>query len=111
MQTYQASLKEIFYGHSVPAVIIGISYYKTGKNKKEIHSQITMIQNLMDRARRISFKLVVSYHNHSGNAAEPVQYFIARLRCQISCCIHYFDIKFIFTLKNNLPYFRKPGRT
>ena len=49
MQAYQASLKEIFYGHPVPAVIIGIPYHKTGKNKKEIHSQITMIQNLMDR--------------------------------------------------------------
>lgn len=47
MQTGETALEEAPGGHSVPAVIIGVSYYEARKDKEEINRQISVIYYLV----------------------------------------------------------------
>jgi hypothetical protein len=46
MQANQSALKEILQTHPAPAVVIRISNHKARQYKKEIHRQITVVDDL-----------------------------------------------------------------
>ena len=84
MESHQAPFEESHDGHLVPAVVVGVSDDKAGKDKKEIHRQIAMVHNLGRRTFRIRFKQVENDYHHRGDAAQSVQDLITGLGSEVN---------------------------
>ena len=61
VETDEASLEKMGSTHLSPTVIIGIANDKARKDKKEVNSQITMIEALVERTGSKCFKHMIPH--------------------------------------------------
>ena len=81
MQTDEATLQEVPRGHLAAgqSVIVGIADDETREDEEEIHSQITVIDDLVGDAFRVGLEQVEAHHQDGCYATETVQNLVSRL--------------------------------
>lgn len=80
VKAYDPAFDEILHGHRFPAVVVSIANDKTGQNKEEIDSQITVVDLLIQMTRRIGFEYMKPYDHNGGHAAQSVEDHVMRFR-------------------------------